>query len=427
MDNATRIISSLFNLWDGYFGDLSVTSYGPAIDQTMLATLVFMFAFFIFASLLRKLRRRIEKYSDRTDFNLKFGELTLVSAGELTEFLLLVLRLARAVILLFVFLCYVTLVSGFFKATRGFATAGLRWLFSSATDFGRLVLSFIPGLLAILFIAFVIVHAIKLMHLIMAAIERGRVSIPGFHKDWASPTDKLSTFLLVALGIVLGAPFLPGFDSPAFQGVSVFLGVLLSLGSTAAVANVVAGVALIYMRACRPGDRVKIGDIEGIVLETGLLVTRIRTVENQVITIPNGLVLSQPVVNLSMLAETEGAGMNVDMTLAYDIDWRVAHRLMLAAAEKTDGVTAKPSPFITQRSFEELAVAYRLHAFTNDAARLPLIHSKLRANVLDAFNEAGVEILVPSYEAGRDGTGPVLPNRSAGVSERATPTPAVKA
>lgn len=418
MDNATKIISSLYNLWDSYFGDLQVTRFGPKFDQTMLATLVFLVAFIIFASLFRKLRRKIEKFNDRADFNLKLGELTLVSASELTDFLLLAVRLVRTIILLFVFLCYVTLVTGFFKATRGFATAGLRWLLSSATDLGRMIISFIPGLAAILFIAFLVVHAVKFLHLIMGAIERERFSIPGFHKDWASPTDKLLSFLLIALGIVLGAPFLPGFDSPAFQGVSVFLGVLLSLGSTAAVANVVAGVALIYMRACRPGDRVKIGDTEGIVLETGLLVTRIRTVENQVITIPNGLVLSQPVVNLSMLAETEGAGMNIDMTLAYNVEWRVAHRLLLAAAEKTEGIISKPAPFISQRSFEELAVAYRLHAYTRDAEHLPQIHSKLRANVLDAFAEAGVEILVPAYEVGRDCSGPVLPGRQPATSTK---------
>ncbi len=410
MDNATKIISSLYNLWDSYFGDLQVTRFGPAFDQTMLATLVFIAASIVLASLFRKVRRRVEGLKDRADFNLTLGDLTLVSAVELTDFLLLVNRLLRTILLLFVFLCYVTLVTGFFKATRGFATAGLRWMLGAVTDLGRTIVSWLPGLAAILLIAFITVHAVKLMHLIMGAVERGRVSLPGFHKDWANPTDKLMSFLIIALGIVLAAPFLPGFDSPAFQGVTVFLGVLLSLGSTAAVANVVAGVALIYMRACRSGDRVKIGDIEGIVLETGLLVTRVRTIENQVITIPNGLVLGQPVVNLSTLAETEGAGMSVDMTLAYNIDWRVAHRLMLAAAQKTEGILATPAPFITQREFGELAVAYRLHAYTRDANRLPGIHSKLRANVLDAFYEAGVEILVPAYEASRDGSGPILPD-----------------
>lgn len=411
MDNATRIISSLYTLWDSYFGDMQFTRFGPAFDQTLLATLVFIVASIVLGSLFRKVRRRVEGFKDRSDFNLTIGDLTLVSAVELTDFLLLVNRFLRGVLILFVFLCYVTLVTGFFKATRGFATAGLRWMFGAVTELGHTIVSWLPGLAAIVLIAFITLHAVKLMHLIMGAVERGRLSLPGFHKDWANPTDKLLSFLIVALGIVLAAPFLPGFDSPAFQGVSVFLGVLLSLGSTAAVANVVAGVALIYMRACRPGDRVKIGDIEGIVLETGLLVTRVRTVENQVITIPNGLVLGQPVVNLSTLAETEGAGMSIDMTLAYDIDWRVAHRLMLAAASKTESILEKPAPFITQRDFGELAVAYRLHAFTRDAERLPVIHSKLRANVLDAFYEAGVEILVPSYEAGRDGSGPILPGR----------------
>jgi len=423
MDNATRIISYLFSQWDSRFGNIELTRFGPSIDQTLIATLVFLLLTVVLLTIFRKLRDRTKKLGEREEFTLKLRNLTLFSSTELSDFLLLLLRLVRALALLFLFFCYVTLITGFFPATRGLATAGLRWLFNNLTSLGYFLWSSLPGLIAIVLIALLTSQALKLVHIVMGAIERGRFSMPGFHRDWANPTDKLISFLLIALAVVLGAPFLPGFDTPAFRGISVFFGVLLSLGSTAAIANVVAGVALIYMRACRPGDRVKIGEIEGIVLETGLLVTRVRTAENQVITLPNGLVLGQPVINLSTLAKEEGAGMNVDLTLGYDLDWRLVHRLLLAAAEKTEGISKKPAPHVLQRDLGDFSVAYRLQAFTNNAARLPLTHSALRANVLDVFAEAGVEILSPVYEANRDGSNTVLP-KAAPPPEPALPAPA---
>ena len=423
MDNATRIISYLFSQWDSRFGNIELTRFGPSIDQTLIATLVFLLLTVVLLTIFRKLRDRTKKLGEREEFTLKLRNLTLFSSTELSDFLLLLLRLVRALALLFLFFCYVTLITGFFPATRGLATAGLRWLFNNLTSLGYFLWSSLPGLIAIVLIALLTSQALKLVHIVMGAIERGRFSMPGFHRDWANPTDKLISFLLIALAVVLGAPFLPGFDTPAFRGISVFFGVLLSLGSTAAIANVVAGVALIYMRACRPGDRVKIGEIEGIVLETGLLVTRVRTAENQVITLPNGLVLGQPVINLSTLAKEEGAGMNVDLTLGYDLDWRLVHRLLLAAAEKTEGISKKPAPHVLQRDLGDFSVAYRLQAFTNNAARLPLTHSALCANVLDVFAEAGVEILSPVYEANRDGSNTVLP-KAAPPPEPVLPAPA---
>lgn len=411
MDNATRVISYIYSLWDSYFGQISFTGFGSGIDQALIATLVFLVLTLVLIKLFRKANDKIKNLRDRAEFTLKIGELTLISAAGLSEFLLLLFRFVRAVFLVFLFFSYLTLITGFFKATRGLATASLRWLFSSIAHLGSLIWSCIPGFVAIIFIAFITTQVLKLLHLIMGAVERGSVSLPGFHRDWASPTDKLISFLLVALAVILGAPFLPGFDTPAFQGVSVFIGLLLSLGSTAAVANVVAGVTLIYMRACRPGDRVKIGDIEGMVLETGLLVTRIRTMENRVITMPNGLMLSQPVINLTSLAQAEGVGMSVDLTLGYDLDWRLVHKLLLDAASKTEGVTGQPAPIVLQHGLGDFSVAYRLQAFTRDPVNLPRIHSHLRANVLDTFAEAGVEILSPAYEANREGAGPIIPKK----------------
>ncbi|HOY66829.1 MAG TPA: mechanosensitive ion channel [Candidatus Ozemobacteraceae bacterium] len=409
MDNATKMISALYSFWDTHFGSVQLTSLGAGFDHSMIATLVFLVILLPLLALFRRLRRHAAELGERPGFSIGVGELTLVSPAELSGVLQGVIRLLRIAALVFLFFCWAALITGFFPATRGLATASLRWLFSGAAGVGRTILSWLPGLATILFILFLTFQAMKLVSVIMQAVERGRVSIPGFHAEWAGPTDKLARFFLLALGIVLGAPFLPGFDSPAFQGVTVFLGVLLSLGSTAAVANVVAGVALIYMRACHPGDRVRIGDTEGIVMETGLLVTRIRTQDNQVITLPNGLVLSQPVINLSALANEEGAGISVELTLAYDIDWRQVHELLLAAANGTEGVIREPAPFVLQRGFSDIAALYRLQAYTRDATNLPRTHSTLRANILDAFNKAGVEILCPAYESSRDGTPPIIP------------------
>ncbi|HKI52961.1 MAG TPA: mechanosensitive ion channel family protein, partial [Anaerolineales bacterium] len=224
------------------------------------------------------------------------------------------------------------------------------------------------------------------------------------------PTYQLLRFVVIALGLVVAFPYLPGSGSPAFQGVSVFVGVLFSLGSTSVVANIVSGVVLTYTRAFRVGDRVKIADTVGDIIEKGLLVTRVRTIKNVEITIPNGMVMGSHIINYSMVSQERGLILNTTITLGYDIPWRLIHEVLKKAAQATDGILPEPHPFVLQTSLDDFYVSYELNAYTNQPNKMALIYSELHQNIQDSCNEAGIEILSPHYDALRDGNTSTIPS-----------------
>jgi small-conductance mechanosensitive channel len=252
-------------------------------------------------------------------------------------------------------------------------------------------------------------YSLRLIRFVFNEIGKGTISFPGFHRDWAIPTFQLIRVGAIALALVVAFPFLPGSSSPAFQGVSIFIGALLSLGSTSVVANVVSGVVLTYTRAFRVGDRVKIADTVGDVTEKALLVTRVRTIKNVEVTIPNSLVLQSHIINYSSMAESRGLILNTTITLGYDIPWRKVHEALVSAARRTNGILADPPPFVFQTSLDDSYVSYELNAFTDRANDMQIIYSDLHQAVQDSCNEAGIEILSPQYGAIRDGNRSTIP------------------
>jgi small-conductance mechanosensitive channel len=204
-------------------------------------------------------------------------------------------------------------------------------------------------------------------------------------------------------------PYLPGSHSPAFKGVSVFLGVLFSLGSTSAVANIVAGIMLTYMRPFKAGDRVKIAETVGDIAERSLLVTRIRTIKNINVTVPNSLVLASHIVNYSSLSEKEGIILSTTVTIGYEAPWARVHELLLAAAAATAELLKEPAPFVLQTALNDYHVSYELNAYTENPAAMARIYSLLHANIQDQFNAAGVEIMSPAYAGLRDANAPAMP------------------
>ncbi|MDF5725455.1 MAG: mechanosensitive ion channel family protein, partial [Rhizonema sp. PD37] len=254
-------------------------------------------------------------------------------------------------------------------------------------------------------------YLIKFIRPIFRELGNGNLSLPGFYPEWAEPTFKLVLFFTIALALVVALPFLPGFGSPAFQGISVFLGVLLSLGSSAAVANIIAGIILIYTRAFRLGDRIKINDAIGDIIEKSLFVTQIRTTKNVVITIPNGTVLTSKILNYSALAEDPNHYLilHTTVTLGYDLPWRKVHQVLINAALSTPHILAEPVPFILQTSLGDFYVSYEINAYTNQPTLMARIYSELHQNIQDKCNEADIEILSPHYSAIRDGNQIAIP------------------
>jgi small-conductance mechanosensitive channel len=262
-------------------------------------------------------------------------------------------------------------------------------------------------------------YVIKGIRFFFSALASGAISLPGFYQDWAIPTYKIVRFLVIAFGVVVIFPYLPGAKSPAFQGVSIFLGVLFSLGSTSAVANMVAGVILTYMRPFKMGDRVKIADAVGDVVEKTLLVTRLTTIKNVEITIPNAMVLGSHIINYSSSAKDLGLVLHTTVTIGYDAPWRKVHELLINAAQATEGALKEPAPYVLQTALDDFYVHYELNCYTNEPNMMAKTYSELHRNIQDRFNEAGVEIMSPHYSSLRDGNKATIPDEHLPKSYRA--------
>ena len=192
-------------------------------------------------------------------------------------------------------------------------------------------------------------------------------------------------------------PFIPGSDSGVFKGISIFLGVLISIGSSSVVSNIVAGYALIYRRAFRIGDRVRINDIVGDVKEMRIQVTLLHTIKNEEVIIPNSVMINSHIINYSSLARENGLILYTTVTIGYDTPWRQVHAMLIMASEKTTDLRRDPPPFVFQTSLDDFYVRYQLNAFTDKPQDMVKIYSDLHQNIQDAFNEYGVQIMSPNY------------------------------
>jgi small-conductance mechanosensitive channel len=281
------------------------------------------------------------------------------------------------------------------------------------------LIAFIPDLLFIL-ISIAITYAIlKFFRVVFYEIAVGRIRVPGFYADWSVPTYKLVRFLVIAMMIVVIFPYLPGGRSPAAQGITIFLGVLISFGSSSAVSNVIAGVILTYTRAFRVGDYVKIGGTTGNVSEKNFLITRVRTVKNETVTIPNATVQNSEVVNYTRLADNSHLFLYTSVTIGYDTPWRAVHQLLLNAAANTENILAEPAPFVLQTALNDFYVSYQINAATKEPDLMVWTYSALHQNIQQQFNQAGLEIMSPHYTSLRDGNTTTVPAAHRGDDYRA--------
>jgi small-conductance mechanosensitive channel len=252
-------------------------------------------------------------------------------------------------------------------------------------------------------------YVIKLVKYIFHEIELGKLKITGFHADWANPTFSIINFFLYAFMFILIFPYLPGSDSQIFKGVSVLIGVLFSLGSSSAIANIVAGLVITYMRPFKVGDRIKIGEVTGDVIEKTLLVTRIISTKNEIVTIPNSSVLTGNTVNYSIEASEKGLIIHTNITIGYDVPWKTIHQALLDAALRTETILKEPQPFVLQISLDDFYVTYQINGYTKEANKQASVYSLLHQNIQDVCNEKGIEILSPHYRAARDGNMTTIP------------------
>ncbi|TSA26260.1 MAG: mechanosensitive ion channel family protein [Bacteroidetes bacterium] len=314
-------------------------------------------------------------------------------------------------IFFFVLVVYLALPSLFsvFPVTESWADTLLRWVIDPIKAIVIAFVNYLPDLITIIVIFTVVRYLVKLLKYLTREVEARKLSLPGFHPDWARPTFGIVRFVLYAFMFVIIFPYLPGSDSDIFKGVSVFLGILISLGSSSAISNVVAGLVITYMRPFKIGDRIKIGEVTGDVIEKTTLVIRVRTIKNEEITIPNSQILTSHTINYSTSAAKAGLILHTTVTIGYDVPWKKVHELLIGAAKTTTGIDQEKDPFVLQTSLDDSYVSYQLNAYTKQPEKSALIYSDLHQYIQDKFNEAGVEIMSPHYRAVRDGNQATIP------------------
>lgn len=288
---------------------------------------------------------------------------------------------------------------GQFPATRGAARSLLHLIASPLVKMGEGLLAAVPGLVFLVILTLVTRYVLQTLRLLFGAIEQGSVKFSGFDAEWSWPTYRIVRLLVVAFAVVVAFPYIPGSGSDAFKGVSLFLGIVFSLGSTSIIANIIAGYSMTYRRAFRVGDRIRIGDVVGDVTEARLQVTHVRSLKNEEVVIPNSLILNSSVVNYTTLAKSQGLILHTIVGIGYETPWRQVEAMLIEAAGRTERLLKQPAPFVLQKSLGDFAVNYELNAYCDRPGEMTGIYTDLHRHILDVFNEYGVAIMTPAYVA----------------------------
>ena len=396
------MIQSLQEWLTAWLGDTPRAQLIANAIMVVVTVVLFWLVYLVVFRIFNKLSQRVLKEDSQVQ-PLRIQKQEILSAPEVAAILNLTIQILSWILRIYLLLVFLNTVFGLFNWSRDLSES----LASRFADVvGSVVGSFvnyIPNLITIVVIVAISYGIVKLIRLIFDGIARQRIKFPGFYPEWSRTSFGLLRMLIIAMTIVVVFPYLPGSDSPAFQGVSIFVGVLLSLGSTSAVANVVAGIVITYTRAFRKGDWVSVAGAEGKIVERTAFVTRIRTAKNVDISVPNASVLSDKVINFSTQARNTGIALHTGVTIGYDVPWPKVQELLLSAARKTEHIEEQPAPFVLQTALDDNYVASELNAFTKKAGIRPRIFSDLHANILDSFHAAGVEITSPHDRAMRDG------------------------
>ena len=396
--------------------EFSARALAVGAVMSAVATLVFLLLATVIVRVSRRVLNRLAERRDRRIGSLRIQHVELLSPERWHAILAGGVRFVRAAVFVALAVAWIQAVLNALPWTRPYARMMLIWLGAPLAYLWNGVLAIVPNLFYLAIIALAAAGMLRLIRLVFDGTKNGAIRFRGFEPEWSDSTYSLVRLLVVALAVVAAYPYIPGSGSPAFQGIGLLLGVLVSFSSTGTVANAVAGTILTYTGAFKAGDRVRIGDALGDVALKSLLATHVRTDRNEVVVIPNGVVLAGAIVNYTKLAAAHGTILHTSVTIGYDAPWRQVHELLLTAARRIELVRTDPKPFVLQTSLDDSYVSYDINVYTDRPERMLDIYSWLHASIQDAFNEAGVEILSPNYAALRDGNSTTIPkaNRPGG-------------
>lgn len=359
--------------------------------------------------LFNKLKARIQRLKDTKLKPISIQDYELLDTQKQVNLLVFLANLLRYAVMLLQLILTVPLLFAIFPQTKDLAYKLFSYIWDPIKTIFLGIVEYIPNLFTIFVIWLAVKYLVRLVRYLASEIQSERLKIGGFYADWAMPTFHIVRFLLYAFMIAMIYPYLPGSKSGVFQGISVFVGLIVSLGSSTVIGNIIAGLVITYMRPFKLGDRIKLNDTTGNVIEKTPLVTRICTPKNEVVTIPNSFIMSSHTVNFSQSARDYGLIIHSEVSIGYDIPWRKTHQLLIEAALNTPGVVDDPRPFVLETSLQDYYPVYQVNAYIKDANQLAQVYSDLHQNIQDRFNEEGIEIMSPHYIATRDGNETTIP------------------
>lgn len=403
--NLTKIKSAILYQNENY------SQLPKRIGYTVLLILIIGLVLFLVGKVFNLIKNYIIKNKAIYFKSFNYNTIKILSPEKQLFLFLRFFGFVKIVTLVLIVYLSLPILFSIFPATKDYTTMLLRWILTPAKSAVMGFLGFLPSLFTIIVIVIIFKYSLKVIKFFFDEIKSENIKIDGFYSDWALPTFNVIRLLMYAFMLVVIFPYLPGSDSPIFKGVSVFVGVLFSLGSSNAIANMVAGLVITYMRPFKVGDYIKIGDVSGEVIEKTGLVTRIRTPKFEDITIPNATVLSSTSTNYSANTKnsTNGLLIHTTVTIGYDVPWKDIYAALIDAASKTEMTEKEPKPFVLQTSLDDFYVSYQINVYTKEPTKQPRIYSSLHQNIQDSFNAAGIEIMSPHYSALRDGNTTTIP------------------
>jgi len=364
-----------------------------AAGSVILISILIFIMIWVFGKIDTVLQKKIKDRFDSVE-NMSFS---LIRSSQLWGMYELLFRIFKTIILVLFVAISLEYILGLLPWTSNLASDILNLIIDPVISIGREILNYLPKLVFLIVIYFAARYFLKLSRLFFSGIKNGGIKIRNFDPDWAMPTFKIFRIFVITFAVVVAYPYIPGSGTSAFKGISVFLGVLFSLGSSSFISNLIAGYTITYRGAYKKGDYIKIADQTGFVQEQEVLVTRLVSIKNEEIVIPNSAILNSNIVNYSTKAKEEKLIIHTSVGIGYETPWRMVDAMLKLAVERTDGLLKEPPPFVLKTSLGDFAITYEINAYCNDASSLPALYSALHQNILDVFNENNVQIMTPAY------------------------------
>ena len=362
------------------------------------ATLLLVVAAFGGRRVVGWMRTAVEsRYQSRVK-DVQIQAFQIVRAKQIWALVAALLNFIWVMAVLVTLFAYLRFVFGLFPWTRGLSLGLLEITIGPLETLATGFIREVPNLVFLLILVLLTRYILKFIRLFFQSVGDGTVALRNFDPDWAPHTYRLVRTLLIVLAMVVAYPYVPGSDTEAFKGISLFIGLIFSLGSSSLIGNVIAGYSMIYRRAFKIGDRVKVGDHAGEVLTTRLLVTHLRTPKNEVVVVPNSTILGSEIINYSSMAQDRGLILHTRVSINYSTPWRQVEAMLIEAASRTPGLLREPPPFVLQRALGDFAVTYELNAYCRTPEVMLALYAEMHRNILDVFNEYGVQIMTPAYE-----------------------------